>query len=77
MPCHSKYSVSLGNGLEEAQEVEAPIGISATTAVCVQVKTTGMNEELRDSIDRRISSAKHIFFQLTSVHNLSLHLHNV
>lgn len=48
-PCHGMYSVSLGNGLEKARVVETV----SNNSVC-QVATTGMNEELRDSMDLKV-----------------------
>lgn len=47
--CHGKSSVSLGNGLEEAQMVEAVFSISASRAC--PVRTTGLVEELRGLMD--------------------------
>lgn len=40
-PCHGKYSVSLGNGLEEARVAETVLGISATTALYVKLEPQG------------------------------------
>lgn len=40
-PCHGKYNVPLGNGLEEARVVEAVFCISATTAVYVKSEPQG------------------------------------
>lgn len=48
-PCHGMYSVSLGNGLEKARVVETVSNNSGC-----QVATTGMNEELRDSMELKV-----------------------